>query len=135
MTAQVVLEFPQTVLGWVGLFGVAVGAVAFVASSWRKGRNNALRVAHEELEVVSARAERLAKDLNDQRTRHEQQISSARADVAKLQGIVEQQRVEIEQLRQLVMMDTVPPPLIQAMQTVADQVASRIIAELKGDAA
>lgn len=120
--------------------GVLIFALAYTWATWRRGKlmgtAQLLEIAEQERDLLRERSTRLEGELAEQRERHNDQINGAREDLAKLQGIVEQQRTEIEQLRKLVMLETVPTPLVTTMQQVADQVAERIIRELKeGNAA
>ena len=114
---------------------LVVAALAYLDGSWRRGNVEAtkdlLEIARQERDILQDRADRLEGELAEQRERHQVQVAEAQTSIARLEGTVEQQRTEIESLRQLVMMEAVPPALVKAMETVGEKVASTIVKQLK----
>jgi len=101
------------VLAFIASAGVLVLGVGYAVGQWRAGSARAcaeaLQAATAELEVSHRARERL-----------EREVATAKAEIARLQGIVEQLREENATLRSLVMGEQVP----QALVTVIEQAAA-----------
>lgn len=84
-----------------------------------EARGRTLAVQASELQTLTASNLRLSKELADVRTK-------CTGDVAHLSGQVEQLTNENASMRQLVMLDKIPPALLEAMQHVAGDAATAI---------
>jgi hypothetical protein len=106
----------HTIAEWAGLLAVGVVGLGYLIGSLIRGRNdargNAIEVAVGEIEVLQASRERLEGDLRES-------TAKCAVDIARLEGVVGQLRDENHELRQLVMMENVPPVLVETMQAVA----------------
>lgn len=112
--------------------GAIILGVGYLMGQLRRGRDesttSALAIASDELELLKGSRDRMAAELRD-----------TKDTVAKLEGALEQLRRENQSLRELVMLDALPPALRAAMDSANDQVArhhqetrDRIVAELAG---
>jgi len=84
-----------------------------------ESRDRTLAIQETEMKALSDSNDRLAADLSSVREK-------CAGDVAHLSGKVEQLQNENASLRQLVMLDKVPPAMIEAMQHVAGDVATSL---------
>ncbi len=112
----------HTLSEWVPTVGLLVLGAGYLAGTWLRGRADADRsiveAAAEEASVMRGRADRLDKDLREAREKCAQ-------DIARLEGVVDQLREENARLQSLVMGETVPPALQNALQVVAQENLTR----------
>jgi tRNA A-37 threonylcarbamoyl transferase component Bud32 len=128
-----IAQFTETFQTWLPIaLGVAL-LMAGVYVGIRRGQGEALAntekafaVAEAERALYAKRAERLEGELAEQRTRHEAQITEARGELKRLEGVVERQSAELDQLRALVMLETVPDALRKALGATADDIVDRL---------
>lgn len=119
---------------WALTIGLIAAGIGYGFGQWRRGRHDqaagVLAIANDELEVLKAARDRMGEELRVNRER-----------IAKLEAIAEQQQRENRALRELVMLETVPPALQAALsegaQTAAaaaerlhEETRARILAEL-----
>jgi hypothetical protein len=94
---------------WALVAGLAAAGLGYALGQWRRGRTDhaagVLEIANDELAVLKGARERMAADLAD-----------AHARIAKLEAIAEQQQRENRSLRELVMLETIPPALQAALE-------------------
>lgn len=117
------------------ILGVIFAGIGYAAGQWRRGRDDQrsaiLGIANDELDLLKASRDRMAAEARDRDTR-----------IAKLEAIVEQLQRENGALRELVMLETIPPALEAALaetgRIVSDtttrlheETRRRIIAELR----
>lgn len=128
-------EAIHTLGEYAALFGVLILGLGYALGQWRRGRDDressALAIAADELELLKAARDRMAGELRDNA-----------AAIAKLEAIVEQLQRENKNLRDLVMLDSIPPALQAAMsehvgsindttERVHEETRARIIGELR----
>jgi predicted outer membrane protein len=104
--------FAHTLETYGVLLGVLLLGVGYAVGQWRRGRNDAtssiLEIANAEIEVLKAARERMSEELRDYA-----------AKIAKLEAVAEQQQRENRSLRELVMLEAVPPALQAALSAEA----------------
>lgn len=114
------------------IIGAFILGAGYLLGQLRRGRDesttNALAIAADELELLKGSRDRMSAELRD-----------TKDTVAKLEGALEQLRRENQSLRELVMLDALPPALRTAIDTANDEMGrqhqetrDRIIAELGG---
>jgi hypothetical protein len=119
MLGQTVRSLSDLVLSGIAVGGIIVLALGYLFGTWRRGRNDAARetvgFAVSEVEILKI-----------SRTRLEAEVAQQRSDIARLEGTVAQLRTENESLRNLVMMDTIPPALTVALGEIVSGVMADV---------
>lgn len=91
------------------ILGAIVLGAGYLLGQWRRGRDegrsSALAIAESELDLLKASRDRMAGDLRAGNER-----------ITKLEAIVEQLQRENAALRELVMLETIPPALQSALE-------------------
>lgn len=117
----------HTLEEWALIGGILLAGAGYLFGSWRRSRddsvNSALDVAASELDVLKVARERMAIELDE-----------ARARIGELEAIVEQLRREASALRELVILESLPPALTAALDeraTTAVEGAERLHEETR----
>lgn len=113
----------------VGGFILAAG---WMVSQWRMGRvrgaEQAVSAANEALSLQAAELQ----TLREVKTRLEAELTNARTQIESLREQARLLRQENAELRKLVMMESVPGPLVEVMQGIAAQVVRDIVEFIQG---
>jgi len=107
------------------LGGILLAGIGYAVGQWRRGKDDArssaaqaiestLGIANDELAVLRAARDRLSGELVE-----------VRGAVHRLEGIVEQLQNENRALRELVMLEAVPPALSSFLEGVAEGAIER----------
>lgn len=108
----------HTLLQWVPLAVAAVLGLGWLMGSFQRGRKDATKdivdIAQKELDILKASRDRLEEEFKSV-------SSKCKEDLARLDGMVLQLREENAELRKLVMLEKLPPPLAEALKGLAEQ--------------
>lgn len=119
---------------WAIMIGLIAAGAGYALGQWRRGRDDrtsgVLEIANDELEVLKRARDRMSEELRDAGER-----------IAKLEAVAEQQQRENRSLRELVMLETIPPALqaalseeartaINAAERLHEETRARILADL-----
>lgn len=96
---------------WGPFAALIVVGLGYLFGSWRRGLSDTWKetVAAQEAEVTA---------LKIQNQRLTEESASLRSSLKKLEGVVEQLRAENAELRQLVMLERVPPALTETLSAM-----------------
>lgn len=109
--------------GWRGYLGTRHRQADDAAKS-------AMDAQAKEIEVLIGANERLERQTEDLA----KTLQEARAHISRLEGVVAQMREENRELREMVMLEKVPAPMIEAMNEVANAAIVRLVnALIKGE--
>lgn len=118
-----------TVRDWLVITGVVAIGVGYLIGNLRKGNADAQA---ETIAAQSVRIDVLTTELNEERTARVSAESECRSEIARLEGRLSSSEEDRRQLRELVMLQTVPAPLSEAMNAVAQGSANAIVTALEG---
>lgn len=104
---------------WLPFIALVVVGSGYLFGSWRRGISDTWK------ETVDAQATELAA-IKVTNLRITDEANSLKSDVAKLEGIVAQLRNENTELRKLVMLDKVPPALIEYMSASSQTILAEV---------
>lgn len=105
-------------------FAAAVLLIGWLVGSFRRGKSDAAREA-----LDFATAEILV--LREANTRMSGELNEARAELARLGGLMEQLREENAELRRLVMLEKIPPALEAAMSGASGAVLAAVTSTVR----
>jgi len=105
---------------WIPLFAVAVIALGYLFGSWRRGLSDSWK------ETVDLQAAELD-TMKQSNTRLSREVHESKEQIAKFEGIVTQLRRENAELRSMVMLDKVPPALIETMNSTTETIMTTVL--------
>lgn len=105
--------------GWKGYLGTRHRAADDAAKS-------AMDAQAKEIEVLVAANMRLERQTEDLA----KTLQEARTHISRLEGVVAQMREENRELREMVMLEKVPTPMLEAMNEVANAAIVRLVEAL-----
>lgn len=112
--------FIHTVSEWIPLIAVVIIGLGYLFGSWRRGLSDSWKETVDlqaaELDTVKQSNVRLTKEVHE-----------SKEQIAKFEGIVAQLRRENAELRSMVMLDKVPPALIETMNSTTETIMTTVL--------
>jgi len=115
------------VLDTVIVVGIILAAVSYAYAQIRRGSisgtREAIDLANAEIDILKESRDRLQQELIQVREK-------AVKDIARLEGQVTQLVSENSELRKLIMLESVPPILVETLRKIAEETSSVIQSEM-----
>jgi hypothetical protein len=114
------------VLSLATFVALAVLTSGYLVGSWRRGKTEAVKEANDlamqEIELLKVARDRAEQTRLTLEREMRATSDGCKADIARLEGVVEQLRNENAELRSLVMLEKLPPAMTDALTSVVEQV-------------
>lgn len=120
----------EDILSGLTILALAVLTSGYLVGSWRRGKSESVKeamdLAQQEIALLKSARDHAENERKTLEAEMRETSAACKEDIARLSGVVDQLRNENSELRGLVMLEKVPPPLESALKEIVVEVMQSV---------